>query len=58
MALSMKEKKAVAKETTGRYQKATKKERGLILDEFTSLTSYTRCYASFILRNLREKDQA
>lgn len=55
MALSMKEKKAVAKETAKRYQKATKKERGLILDEFTSLTSYTRCYASFILRNWKRK---
>lgn len=50
MALSMKEKGKVTKEIAGRYQKATKKERGLILDQFVLLSGYTRCYAAFIAR--------
>jgi hypothetical protein len=39
----------------GNHMALTMKEKGLILDEFTSLTSYTRCYASFILRNWGRK---
>jgi hypothetical protein len=42
MGLSMKEKKAVAREYKPRYQKATKKEKKTILDEFTRLTGYHR----------------
>ena len=33
-----------------RYQKAMKKEKGVILDEFTKLTGYGRRYASYVLR--------
>jgi len=51
MGLTMKEKKAVSKEIAKRYKKARKKEKGKILDEFTKLTNYTRCYASYVLRN-------
>jgi hypothetical protein len=55
MALTMKEKRKVAKEIARRYQKASKKEKGIILDEFVCLTGYTRCYAAFILRNWGRK---
>lgn len=55
MALTMKEKKAVTAEVAKRYQKVKKKERTLILDEFVSLTGYSRCYGAFILRNWGRK---
>lgn len=51
MALTMKEKTKVAKETSARYRKATKKQKKLILDEFVALCSYNRSYASLVLRN-------
>ena len=51
MGLTMHERHSVTRELAHRYQKATKKERGQILDEFTQVTGYTRCYARFILRN-------
>jgi hypothetical protein len=56
MALSMKERQAVTRETAKRYQRARKREKGLILDEFVNLTSYTRCYAAFVLRNWERKN--
>ena len=42
MGLNMKEKQAVTKEYRPRYQKASKKEKKFILDEFTRLTGYHR----------------
>lgn len=51
MGLTMKEKKSVVKEIASRYQKAKKKLKGVILNEFEALTGYVRCYASYILRN-------
>jgi hypothetical protein len=42
MGLNMKERQAVTKEYKGRYQKATKKEKRALLDEFTQLTGYHR----------------
>jgi len=47
----MHEKRAVTKEVAGRYQKASKHEKGIILSEFTSLTDYHRTYASWLLGN-------
>ncbi|MDR2942699.1 MAG: hypothetical protein LBV17_08940 [Treponema sp.] len=38
MGLNMQEKKAVAREHKLRYQKASKKEKKALLDEFTRLT--------------------
>jgi len=55
MGLTMNEKKAVARETAKRYQKASKKQKGIILREFTTLTEYHRTYASWLLRNLGRK---
>ncbi len=51
MALTMKERRAVSKETARRYQRVRKKEKGEILDEFVLLTGYSRWYASWVLRN-------
>ena len=42
MGLTMQEKKAVTGEYKPRYQKASKKEKKAILDEFTTLTGYHR----------------
>jgi hypothetical protein len=55
MGLTMHERHAVTRELTCRYQKGAKKQRGQILDEFTKVTGYTRCYARFILRNCGRK---
>jgi hypothetical protein len=55
MGLMMKEKKAVTKEVAKRYQKASKKQNGVILNEFVALTDYNRSYASYVLRNLGKR---
>jgi len=51
MGLTMKEKKAISKKIAKRYKKTRKREKGKKLDEFTKLTNYSRCYASYVLRN-------
>ena len=53
--LGMKQKQAITKELKTRYNKARKKEKTKILDEFTALTKYNRCYASCILKTKKEK---
>lgn len=50
MRLKMREKKAVAKVVAGRYRRATKKEKGRMLDELVALTGYNRWYAVRLLR--------
>jgi len=42
MGLNMKEKQAITREYKPRYQKASKKEKKALLDEFTVLTGYHR----------------
>jgi transposase InsO family protein len=56
MGLNMKEKKAVTREYKPRYQKATKKQKKALLDEFIQLTGYHRKHAIRLLshRPLRE----
>ncbi len=49
MGLTMKERRSVTRELSIRYQKASKKQKGIILDEFTALTCYNRSYASYLL---------
>ncbi|SPQ00891.1 Integrase catalytic region (fragment) [Candidatus Sulfobium mesophilum] len=49
MMLTMNERKKATAMVACRYQKATKKDKGLILDEFTKLTGYGRRYASHLL---------
>ena len=51
MRLTMKERKKATAVVAGRYQKARKKEKGSILDEFTKLTGYGRRYASHVLKS-------
>jgi len=50
MRLTMTERKRATAIVADRYQKARKKEKGVILDEFTQLTGYGRRYASYVLR--------
>ena len=50
MALSMAERQAISKEMAKRYAKASKKGRGLMLDELCALTGYNRSYATRLLR--------
>jgi len=50
MGLTMQERHANVRELAPRFRKARKKERSKILDEFTRLTGYGRCYAAFLLR--------
>lgn len=50
MGLTANEKRSAIKVTAPRYQKARKKQRGVILDEFIALTGYERDYAAFVLR--------
>lgn len=49
MRLTMKERKKATAVVALRYQKSRKKDKGLILDEFTELTGYGRRYASHVL---------
>jgi len=50
MRLNMNERKAVTRTLAVRYQKASKKEKRVILDEFCHLTSYNRCYATIVFK--------
>ena len=50
MSLTMKEKQAVTKQLALEYKRATKKEKGEILDSVIQLTHYNRSYAARVLR--------
>ena len=43
--LTMRYKKAITKELRDRYQRASKKEKTMMLNGFIRLTGYNRCYA-------------
>ncbi|MDR0683897.1 MAG: hypothetical protein LBF83_02045 [Spirochaetaceae bacterium] len=51
MGLDMKDKKKVCGEIAPRYQKASKKGRGKLLDEYTVTLGYNRDYLAHILSN-------
>ncbi len=51
MGLPMKERQSLTREVAKRYQKARKKEKKRILDEFVKNTGYNRCYAAYVLRS-------
>jgi hypothetical protein len=51
MGLSMQTKKELTEEVSKRYQKAGKKEKSKILDDFVKNTNYNRKYALHILAN-------
>lgn len=55
MRLTMKEKQKVAEVLSRKYQKAGKKEKGNILNEFIGLSGYNRSYASYVLSNWGNK---
>jgi hypothetical protein len=58
LRLAMRERKAVTAATAQRYRRASKKEKGKILDEFTQLTGYNRSCARSVLRSDGEEIQA
>src|SRR5467141_3963229 len=49
MRLTMGERQSVVRVNASRYQKASKKEKRKILDEFVQSTGYHRTYASYLL---------
>lgn len=53
--LDMKSRRRIGKAVAGRYQRARKKEKSKILDEFAKTAQYNRAYASWLLRNLWRK---
>src|SRR5512144_72787 len=55
MKLTVKEKKKLTAVIAPQYQRAPKKERGNILDQFVRATRYNRCYAAHILRTHGKK---
>ncbi len=55
MGLTMKERKSVTNQLAARYQKSSKKQKGIMLDEYVALTKYNRCYASYLLSNHNRK---
>ena len=50
MRLTMQERQAVVAKAAGRYQRSSKKEKGVILSELVELTEYSRVYARRVLR--------
>lgn len=50
MGLKMSERAAVVREMRGRYERASKKGKGDILNELCRLTGYNRCYATQVLK--------
>jgi hypothetical protein len=46
--LTMRQKKAITKELRKRYQKAKKKEKTVILNEFLRLTGYSKTRGGFV----------
>ena len=55
MRLELKERQKITGLMSGRYQKAGKKEKGRILDEYVELTGQNRAYASYLLNNWGQK---
>lgn len=53
--LDMRQKKAITKELKTRYNKATRRQKGVMLDEFCATAVYNRCYASWILKIKKDK---
>jgi len=53
--LDMRQRKAVTKELKKRYNRATKKKKSIMLDEFCATTGYNRCYASWILKIKKDR---
>jgi hypothetical protein len=54
MRLSMRERRRVVDMQSKRYQASGKKQRSVILDEFTHVTKYRRSYAAWLLANWKK----
>ncbi len=50
VALPMHERQAISREMARLYARATKKQRGAMLDELSALAGYERSYAARLLR--------
>ena len=50
-SMSLKARRELLRATAGRYQKSSKKEKQIILDEFVAATNYHRKYAIQQLKN-------
>jgi len=50
MRTTMNERRTVTKLFAERYQRATKKEKGELLNEYLKMTGYDRCYGAWLLR--------
>lgn len=57
MRLTMSQRRAVARATAARYNRARKKKKGHILTEFVELTKYSRQYAARLLHQHGKKVQ-
>lgn len=53
--LDMRQKKAITKELRARYNKTTKRQKSIMLDEFCAVTGYNRSYTSWILKAKKER---
>lgn len=51
MRIGMKARQALTAATAGHYQRARKKEKSVLLDQFIAATGYSRCHAGSLLRN-------
>ena len=51
MRPTMKERQAVTKAMSAQYRRSSKKEKGVILDQFVEATGYRRPYAAWLLRH-------
>lgn len=51
MRIGMKARQELTAATAGQYQRARKKEKGAILDQFIAATGYSRCHARWLLRH-------
>jgi hypothetical protein len=58
MGLTMTERKAVTAVMVARYRRASKKQKGQLLDELVALTGYNRWYAVGLLRGHGARPQA
>lgn len=51
MRLTMQERRTVTKALAEQYRRASKGQKGVLLDQFVEATGYDRCYARRLLRN-------
>ena len=55
MGFTMKERRALARESAQKYRSASKRQKGALLEVFIGQTQYSRRYASWLLRNWGRK---